>query len=75
MQKEVEDIIISYPHFLVSDTLQRIVFYLVVIETNKDSIIAFEEPESHAFPYYTKYLAERIALDKNNNQYFPRKSS
>ena len=70
VQKEVEDIIIFYPYSLVSDTLQRIIFHLVAIETNKDSVIAFEEPESHAFPYYTKFLAERIALDKNNNQYF-----
>ncbi len=29
-----------------------------------------EEPEAHAFPHYTKYLAELIALDKNKNQYF-----
>ncbi|MCZ7394948.1 MAG: AAA family ATPase [Candidatus Methanoperedens sp.] len=69
VQKEVEDVIISYPYSLISDTLQRVVFYLVAIETNKDSIIIFEEPEAHAFPYYTKFLAERIALDKTN-QYF-----
>jgi len=70
VQKEIEDIIISHPYSMVSDTLQRIIFHLAAIETNKDSAIVFEEPESHAFPYYTKYLAERIALDKNNNQYF-----
>ena len=70
VQKEIEDIIISHPYSLVSDTLQRIIFHLAAIETNKDSVIVFEEPESHAFPYYTKYLAERIALDKNKNQYF-----
>jgi len=70
VQKEIEDIIISHPYSLVSDTLQRTIFHLAAIETNKDSVIVFEEPESHAFPYYTKYLAERIALDKNNNQYF-----
>ncbi len=69
VQKEVEDVIISYPYSLVSDTLQRIVFHLAAIETNKDSIIIFEEPEAHAFPYYTKFLAERIAMDKTN-QYF-----
>ncbi len=68
-QKEVEDVIVSYPYSLVSDTLQRVVFHLAAIETNKDSVIIFEEPESHAFPYYTKFLAERIALDKTN-QYF-----
>ena len=70
VQKEIEDIIISHPYSLVSDTLQRIIFHLIAIETNKNSVIVFEEPESHAFPYYTKYLAERIALDKANNQYF-----
>ena len=69
VEKEYEDIVISHPYSLVSDTLQRIIFYLVAIETNKDSVIAFEEPEAHSFPYYTKFLAERIALDKRN-QYF-----
>ena len=68
--KIFEDFIVSIPYQLVSDTLQRLVFHLVAIESNRNSVIAFEEPESHAFPYYTKYLAERIALDKNGNQYF-----
>ncbi|MBN1762394.1 MAG: AAA family ATPase [Methanomicrobia archaeon] len=70
VQKEIEDVIISYPYSLVSDTLQRIIFYLVAMETNENSVLVFEEPEAHAFPYYTKILAERIALDKANNQYF-----
>lgn len=70
VQKELEDIIISHPYSLVSDTLQRVIFHLVAIETNENSIIVFEEPEAHAFPYYTKYLAERIAMDNANNQYF-----
>jgi AAA15 family ATPase/GTPase len=71
VQKEAEeDIVIAYPYSLVSDTLQRIIFHLAAIESNENSVIVFEEPESHAFPYYTKFLAERIALDKNNNQYF-----
>jgi hypothetical protein len=69
VQKEIEDVIVSCPYALVSDTLQRIVFHLTAIETNKDSIIIFEEPEAHAFPYYTKFLAERIALNESN-QYF-----
>jgi AAA15 family ATPase/GTPase len=37
--------------------------------SNKDSVLVFEEPESNAFPYYTKYLGERIALDETN-QFF-----
>ncbi|RLI80382.1 hypothetical protein DRP05_00990 [Archaeoglobales archaeon] len=49
--------------------MQRIIFYLAAIETNKDSILIFEEPEANSFPFYTKFLAERIALDRSN-QYF-----
>ena len=52
-----------------ADTLQRIIFYLAVVETNKDSSIILEEPETHSFPPYTKLLAERIA-DDASNQYF-----
>jgi len=69
VQKEVDDIIVAFPYSLVSDTLQRVVFHSAAIETNKDSILIFEEPDAYAFPYYTKFLAERIALD-NSNQYF-----
>lgn len=67
--KEIDGIIVSYPYSLVSDTLRRVAFYLVALETNKDSIILLEEPEAHSFPFYTKYLAERIALDETN-QFF-----
>jgi len=70
VQKQLEDIVIAFPYSLASETLQRLVFYLTAIHSNKNSILAFEEPEAHAFPYYTKYLAEIIALDKNENQYF-----
>lgn len=70
VQKELEDIVISIPYALSSETLQRIVFYLAAVYSNNDSILCFEEPEAHAFPYYTKYLAERIASDSRNNQYF-----
>jgi len=70
IQKELEDIIFSLSYPLVSETLQRIIFFLAAVDSNINSVLAFEEPEAHAFPYYTKFLAERIALDKNNNQYF-----
>ena len=62
-------IIVSYPYALQSDTLRRIIFYTVAMASNKDSVLVFEEPESNAFPYYTKYLGERIALDETN-QFF-----
>ncbi len=70
IQKEQDDIVVSIPYALSSETLQRITFYLAAIYSNKDSVISFEEPEAHAFPYYMKYLAEKIAKDNANNQYF-----
>ena len=70
LQKQQEGVAIGLPFHLASDTLQRMVFYSVAIESNKNSVLVFEEPEAHAFPYFTKHLGERIALDENNNQYF-----
>ena len=70
IQKEQDDVIVSIPYALSSETLQRMSFYLAAIHSNKDSVISFEEPEAHAFPYYMKYLAEKVAIDKANNQYF-----
>lgn len=69
IQKQTEDIVINYPYILTSDTLQRIIFHVIAMESNENSTLVFEEPESHAFPYYTKYLGEKIAFDKTN-QYF-----
>ncbi len=68
--KDFESVIVSHPYHLASDTFQRLVFYMAALHTNSDSVLVFEEPEAHAFPYYTKYLAERIALDERGNQYF-----
>jgi predicted ATPase len=68
--RQSKGVFIFYPYSLTSDTLQRLIFYLFAVITNKDSVITFEEPEAHAFPYYTKYLAEKIALDGGSNQYF-----
>ncbi|MBN1973962.1 MAG: AAA family ATPase [Sedimentisphaerales bacterium] len=69
LQKQTDDLIFSFPYALTSDTLRRIIFYTVAIASNKDSVLVFEEPESNSFPYYTKYLGERIALDETN-QFF-----
>ena len=69
VQKEVGEEFAQFPWCTVSETLRRVAFYLTAIETNRDSVLIFEEPESHAFPYYTHYLAEEIA-DDVSNQYF-----
>lgn len=67
--REDENIIINHPYILLSDTLQRIVFYTVALESNHKSVIVLEEPEAHAFPYYVKHLGERIGL-YSDNQFF-----
>ena len=48
---------------------KRIIFYLTVIESNRNKVLILEEPETHSFPPYTSSLAERIAADQSN-QYF-----
>ena len=67
--KIVDDLLYAYPYQTISDTLQRIVFYYSVIETNKNATILLEEPESHMSARYIRDIAERIALD-TDNQYF-----
>ena len=69
ISKFVNKSIYSYPYLSVSETLQRIVFYSMAIQSNKNSILLFDEPESNTFPFYTKFLAEKIALDETN-QFF-----
>jgi AAA15 family ATPase/GTPase len=69
LSKLVDDEIYSYPYFSISETIQRIIFYNIAIKSNKDAIILLDEPESNTFPFYTKYLGERIALDETN-QFF-----
>jgi hypothetical protein len=69
ISKDVNDEIYSYPWPSVSETLRRIVFFMAVLETNRDAILLLDEPEANTSPFYTKYLAERIALDETN-QFF-----
>lgn len=69
VSKFIDDEIYSYPYFSISETLQRIIFYTIALKSNSNSTILLDEPESNTFPFYTKYLAERIALDETN-QFF-----
>jgi hypothetical protein len=69
MSKIIEEVIYSYPYCTISETMQRVVFYMLAMKTNKNSILLFDEPESNTFPFYTKFLAESIALD-DTNQFF-----
>jgi hypothetical protein len=69
MSKEVDDVLFSFRFEAISETMRRIVFYKAVLETNKDSVLVLDEPGANTFPFYTKYLAERIALD-TSHQFF-----
>ena len=69
MAKDVNDELYAYPYPTLSETLQRIIFYSLAIESNQNAILILDEPDSNTFPMYTKQMAESIALD-NSNQYF-----
>ena len=69
ISKEVNDEIYSYPYYSISETIQRLIFMTLAIESNKGAIMTFDEPESNTFPLYTKQIAESIAFDESN-QFF-----
>ncbi len=71
VKERKNNISVSIPLYNLSDTLQRVIFYLAAMLSNKNSALIFEEPESHIFPFYNQYLAETIGLDEESgNQYF-----
>jgi hypothetical protein len=67
---EEDGTLVTFPYESASETLRRMAFYTLAIETNRDQVVLFDEPEAHSFPPYTKTLAERIALDEKGNQFF-----
>lgn len=69
LQRRVGRVVQKIPFSLIADTLQRMIFYLAAVESNKDSVILFEEPEVHAYPLYVRMLAHRI-VDSESNQFF-----
>jgi hypothetical protein len=69
MAKDVNDQLYNFSYPTISETLRRIVFFMAVLETNRDAVLLLDEPEANTFPFYTTYLAERIALDETN-QFF-----
>ncbi len=70
IQKKIDGVSYKTDYNLIADTLQRMIFHHAAILSNKNSVILFEEPESHAYPPYISELAEAIIDDENNNQYF-----
>jgi hypothetical protein len=69
IQKENDGIIIAQPYTLSSYMMQRYVFHMAAIETNKNGIIIFEEPESYASSDFLNRIIGKIASSENN-QFF-----
>lgn len=68
--QRTEDILISFPLTLVPDTFQRYIFHLSAIMSNRNSVLLFEEPESHSYGPYIYELAQHILNDEAGNQFF-----
>lgn len=57
------------PYKALADSIKRLMFYKAAVDSNKDSILMFEELEAHAYPPYISKIAQTI-LQNPNNQYF-----
>ncbi|WP_077922841.1 ATP/GTP-binding protein [Spirosoma sp. 209] len=69
LQKKNGPFVTQYPYFSIADTFRRFMFYITAIESNRNSILVFEEPEVHSFPPYVKAMAHRI-VGSESNQFF-----
>jgi AAA15 family ATPase/GTPase len=69
--KELDEFsIFNIPFGQIADTLQRLIFYKTAIQTTKDAVLLFEEPEAHMYPPYIAKFTADIIFDENKNQYF-----
>jgi len=69
IQRRINGLSYFIPFSLVADTLQRIIFHYAAIYSNENSVILFEEPESHSYPPYIADLSYKI-IDSATNQFF-----
>ncbi len=70
LRKKQENGIITFKFNEIADTLQRLIFHLTAIMSNKDSVLLLEEPEAQMYPPYISKLTSEIIYDENKNQYF-----
>ncbi|MCM1337987.1 MAG: AAA family ATPase [Candidatus Amulumruptor caecigallinarius] len=57
------------PFNSLADSLQRLIFYKSAIDSNRNKVICFEEPEAHTFPPYISNVVNDI-LASEDNQFF-----
>lgn len=71
IQKRLDDFsAFQFAFSQIADTLQRLIFHKAAIASNENTILLFEEPESHMFPPYISKFTNNIIYDENNNQFF-----
>ena len=70
MSRQEDSAVVSFPYSATSETLRRMIFYRLALETSRKCILCFDEPEANSYPPYTKILAESIAKDEQENQFF-----
>ena len=70
LTKSFDGITVSIPFTASSETLRRILFYRLAVETNQNSVLLFDKPEANTFPMFTKLFAEQIAADDHGNTFF-----
>lgn len=68
--RDADGVWISHPYSALSETIRRLIFHTLILETNKDCTIVLDEPEAHTFPVYTKLMAERMASYSPTLQFF-----
>ena len=61
---------ITLPYSMTSESIQRLIFFAAALESNRNTALVLENPEAGIFPEDAKILAEQIALDESDNQYF-----
>lgn len=61
---------ITLPYSMTSESIQRLIFFAAVLESNRNTALVLENPEAGIFPEDAKILAEQIAMDESDNQYF-----
>ena len=57
------------PYKALADSVKRLMFYKAAVDSNKDSVLMFEELEAHAYPPYISKIAQTI-IQNPGNQYF-----
>lgn len=69
IQRKMGRIVSQLGFELTPDTFQRLIYHVAAIKTNRNSVLLFEEPESHSFPPYIQEFAKQV-IDSEDNQFF-----